>query len=561
MTKRSLWYACLAFGMLGFVAPLPASAQQVSAEKASSDQAVIDYINKYIRQGWEDAELKPSVPATEGEWIRRLFLDLLGRIPSVEEVDSFISDKEPDKRAKLVDKLLNSQTYEEELARNWTTVWTNILIGRNGGNDPRRPVNRIGLQQYLRRSFLKNRPYNKLVEELVSANGGNAPGSENYNGAVNFVLDNLEEGAVPATNKISQLFLGRRVGCTQCHNHPFNEWKQNAFWEMNAFLKQTTALRTFAEGSRDVESAQLVDQDFEGEDINPSEAAIFYELRNGLMKVAYPVFIDGSEIKRSGFVSDVNRRDELGKLVANSPFLREAAVNRMWGHFMGFGFTKPVDDMGPHNPPSHPELLERLGNDFAAYGYDMKRLMRWFTLSEAYSLSSKISSGNEADDPGRGEMPMFSRFYLRQMNAEQLYDSLLVATEAHKTIKTSYEEQERTKNQWLQQFVVVFGTDENDEATTFNGSIPQALMLMNGDLVKKATSTAPGGFLNKIASGDSKSGEQINLLYRAALARNPSNAEVKMANMLYAARKGDAGAAMQDVWWSLLNSNEFIINH
>lgn len=556
---------CFVMAGLVLISPMGAKAAESKFEKASSDQAVIDYINKLIRQGWEDAGLKPAPVATDGEWIRRVFLDTLGRVPSVDEVNEYLSSKEADKKEKLVDKLLNSTTYEEELARNFTTIWTNILIGRNGGNDPQRPVNRPGMQQYLRRSFLKNKPYDKMVVELISADGGNTPGTPEYKGptagAVNFILDNLQEGQVPATNKVSQIFLGMRVGCTQCHNHPFNDWKQNAFWEMNAFFKQSKALRTFVAGSRDIASAILTDEDYEGENNTPQEAAIFYELRNGLLKVAYPRFIDGAEIGRSGFVSDVNRRDELAKLVAKSPYLQQAAMNRLWGHFMGFGFTKPLDDMGPHNPPSHPELMERLGNDFAAYGFDLRKGMKWFMMSEAYSLSSKISEGNKADDPGRGETPMFSHFYLRQMNAEQLYDSLIVATDAHKTIKESYEEQERIKNQWLQQFVVAFGTDENDETTTFNGSIPQALMLMNGDLVKKATSVEQGGFLHKIANDGSKDGSKITLLYRAALARDPSSGEAQMAQKLWQARNGNTPAALQDIWWALLNANEFIINH
>ena len=293
------------------------------AEKASSDQAVIDYINQLIRRGWEDSELKPSATCSDGEFCRRIFLDLIGRIPSVEELEAYRNDKDENRKAKLVDKLLNDSKYEDSLANNWTTIWTNILIGRRGGNDPERPVNRLGLQQYIRRAFLQNKPYDKFVNELISADGSNTPGQPNYNGATNFVLDNLQEMQVPLTNKVSQIFLGMRVGCTQCHNHPFNDWKQNAFWEMNSFFKQTAMLRTFEEGSRDIASAVLTDGDFEGEDGNPEEAAVFYELRNGLMKVAYPRFIDGSEISRSGFVEDVNRRDELAKMIVESQFLRQ----------------------------------------------------------------------------------------------------------------------------------------------------------------------------------------------------------------------------------------------
>jgi hypothetical protein len=156
---------------------------------------------------------------------------------------------------------------------------------------------------------------------------------------------------------------------------------------------------------------------------------------------------------------------------------------------------------------------------------------------------------------------MFSHFYLRQMRAEELYESLVVATEAHKT-KGTYEEQERLKRDWLGQFVIAFGTDDNEETTTFNGTIPQALMMMNGDMIKKATSIEPGGFLHRLA-GDGKmsNAAKINYLYLAALARKPSSQEVGLANEVVALRKGNALAALQDVWWTLLNSNEFILNH
>ena len=137
--------------------------------KSSSDKQVIDYINQYISKGWTENEISPSANATDGEWLRRLFLDVIGRIPTLEETKAFQADKSEDKKAKWVDKLLFSEEYELELARNWTTIWTNLLIGRQGGNDPRRPVNRAGLQQFVRRAFLKNLPYDKFIFELVAA--------------------------------------------------------------------------------------------------------------------------------------------------------------------------------------------------------------------------------------------------------------------------------------------------------------------------------------------------------------------------------------------------------
>ncbi|HEV7278571.1 MAG TPA: DUF1549 domain-containing protein [Pirellulaceae bacterium] len=518
-------------------------------------------INEEIRTAWIDYDLKPSPPATDGEWCRRLYLDLLGRVPSVQELGAFLADTSPDKKAKLVNTLLSSDDYVEDYARNWTTVWTTVLIGRTGGNDQNSLISRAGMQKYLRDSFARNKPYDRMVEELVTATGVTTPGSEGFNGAVNFLVDKVnEEDATLATADTSRIFLGLQVQCTQCHNHPFNEWKQQKFWEMNAFFRQTRALRTFAPGGNMVSSAELVNEDFAGEGGNPVEAELYYELRNGLLKVAYPVFVDGTDVPKSGFVSDVVRRNELSKFMVNSDYLEKTMANRMWAHFLGYGFTKPIDDMGPHNPPSNPILLDYLAEQFRKNSFNVKELIRWIALSEAYSLSSRVTEDNQLDDPLLGEKPRFTHFYLRQMEAEQLYESLLVATQAHKT-RGSYEEQEAKKADWLGQFVQAFGTDAGGETTSFNGTIPQVLMMFNGDLIRDATSNEPGSYLTTISSSKLSSRDKINYIYLSALARKPSDKELAIANELLRARRGDETAALQDMFWAVLNSNEFIFNH
>lgn len=551
--------------VIGSAGSEPARAQRTRSAAdsgtATPQLAQVAEINRLLEQSWNDYEIQPSPPATEGEWCRRVYLDILGRVPSVAELRAFLGDKSPDKRGALVTKLLYDEQYTEEYARNWTTIWTNILIGRSGGTDQRAMTSREGLQKYLRDSFAREKPYDELVRELVSATGSTSPGAENFNGAVNFLVDKVnDEKATLATAATSRIFLGLQVQCTQCHNHPFNEWKQRKFWEMNAFFRQTRGLRRFVPNTRDVASAELVDEDFGGEGSTPEEAEIYYELRNGKLEAAYPVFVDGQQIGPSGFVEDVNRRTELAKLMVQSRFLDKALVNRYWAHFMGYGFTKPIDDLGPHNAPSHPELLDYLGQQFREKSFDLKELIRWITLSRPYSLSSKVTASNKLDDPLLGELPKFSHFYLRQMQAEQLYESLLVATQAHKT-RGSYEEQEKAKTEWLKQFVTAFGNDEGTEATTFNGTIPQALMMFNGDLIKKATSTEKGSFLATIAGSNLRNPEKINYLFLAGLGRNASQREATIANQLLLARNYDVPAALQDIWWAVLNSNEFIMNH
>ena len=544
-----------------FTAAAAAAAASGDAPPANDfGLAQVSEINSQIRGLWSEYSIQPSSPATEGEWCRRVYLDVLGRVPSYAELMEYLKAKSPNKRAELVNGLLHGESFVEEYARNWTTIWTNVLIGRSGGTERNSLTNREGMQKYLRDSFARNKSYDRMVEELVSATGANTPGLPKFNGAVNFLSMKLDEDATQATAVTSKVFLGLQLQCTQCHNHPFNEWKQGKFWEMNAFFRQTVALRRFTPGTRDVSYVELDNQDFGGEGGNPIEAELYYELRNGLLKVAYPVFVNGSEIGKSGFISDVNRRGELAKMIVQSPYMQEAIVNRMWGHFLGYGFTKPVDDVGPHNPPTHPELLQYLGEELRSHSFDLKQLITWITLSEAYSLSSLLNSSNAVDDPQLGESPKFSHYYLRQMRAEELYESLLVATQAHKT-KQNYEEEEKIKTEWLSQFTIAFGTDEGDEATTFNGTIPQALMMFNGDLIKNATSGAQGGFLHTVATSNLSAAKKIEYLYLAGLARKPSRREIAVANQLLLVRQGDQTAALQDVWWAILNSNEFIINH
>ncbi|MFN0056604.1 MAG: DUF1549 domain-containing protein [Planctomycetales bacterium] len=503
---------------------------------------LIDFINQQVRQGWEDNSVSPSSVADDGEWLRRVHLDIVGHIPELEVAQKFLADKEPGKRSRMINRLLEDPSY----ARNLTAIWTNNLIGRATPRD----INRPALQKFLRESFGRNRGWNEVVFDLLAAEGSN-----NVNGATNFLLSHLNDGAVPATAIASRLFLGMQVQCTQCHNHPFNEWKQNSFWEFNSFFKQARVeqVRKYNEktGRMDVDHLELSAQEFEG--------GVHWERRNGFMEVSYPRFnnVDVSPDAAT------NRRMELARLVTSGErtMVADAMVNRMWGHFFGYGFTKPVDDMGPHNPVSHPVLLERLSAEFVKSGYDLKKLVSWICNSEAYQLTSRFNPHNDKDNPAAGEMPLFSHLYLKSMNAEQLHDSLIVATNAHKTGSGSWEQAESKRQEWMAQFVQTFGTDENDETTSFDGTIPQALMMMNGELMQTALAGAKGSILHQVIH-DNKGNpaEKAKLLYLATLTRIPSAKEIQMANRILKGAKNPQ-EAFQDLYWALLNSNEFIMNH
>ena len=217
----------------------PAQAEHSPSGGSSSfsDPATVS-VNSLVEKAWQENGVRPAKEARDHVWCRRVFLDLIGRIPTVDELDAYMSGSRRTRDQELVDQLLGSE-YVEEYAGYWSTVWANALIGRAGGNDRRDPTSRAGMNDYLRRSFLENKPYDVFCRELVEVERGSQPGMENYNGAVNFLIGKMEENGVQATAKTAQIFLGMAVQCTQCHNHPFNEYRQNQFWELHAFLRQT----------------------------------------------------------------------------------------------------------------------------------------------------------------------------------------------------------------------------------------------------------------------------------------------------------------------------------
>jgi hypothetical protein len=521
---------------------VPASKAEPAGPLAGADSAsdpTVGRINELLRKGWNENNVSASREATDGEFLRRAYLDLVGAIPPVDAVEAFLRDRDKKKRARLVDTLLEHDGY----ASNWTTLWSNTLLGR----ETPREVSRTGLNAWLRSSFSENKPYDRMVYELVASDG-----HYEQNGAVNFLLANLNDDKTPATAKTARIFLGVQVQCTQCHNHPFNDWKQDQFWQFNSFFQQARRRNHRDEQSGQFLFAELVDDEIEG--------PVFFERRSGVMQVAYPQFIDGTQVEPG---AEVQRRTELAKLMTDParPYLAQAIVNRTWAHFFGYGFTRPIDDMGPHNPPSHPELLEHVAGAFVSARYDLKQLIRWITSSDAYQLSSRPHPRNKTDDPDSGAAPLFSRVYPRQMTAEQLYESLIVATQAHRVGRDDAEASESQREQWLRQFVVTFGTDENDEASTFNGTIPQALMMMNGELMNRAVSGEAGSFLTNVVNEPTDAREKIRKLYLAALCRAPTRPELNGAVRLYEGSGGNAVAALEDLYWALLNSNEFLINH
>lgn len=530
------------------VPPPPESQREVL-----DPQEVVAAINTNIHQGWEVAGVRPSAVADDAEWFRRISLDLHGRIPTVDEAELFLSSKRPNKRTEMVDQLLDST----EFARNMTTIWTNLLIGRRSEAQ----VNRPALQKFLRMSFASNRPWNQIVYDLVAAEGSNVD-----NGATNFLIAHLNNDALPATAVTARVFLGEQLQCNQCHNNPFSKSQQSAFWELHSFFSQTASVPRQAvdpkTGQTRYSYTELV--------TDTAGGPIYYETQNGVMRVAFPQF-HGQVVDPS---PETNRRATLARLMTegDQPQLATAFVNRLWEHLFGRGFTLSPDDLGPHSPASHPELLDMLSRQFVRSGYDTKQLVRWMCAAEPYQLTSRYGADNRSDDPIEGQLPVFSRMYVKSMTPEQVYDSFVIATKAHQAGGVDWEQAESQRQRWLKQFVVDYRTDENEEAMELDGNLVQALTLMNGNLAEKALETTAGTYLGEIVRKRVDDKEKIRELCLAALSRYPTATELTNLRKLVrqdAAQLSARGTnrqvaeaeGYQDLFWALLNSNEFTSVH
>jgi hypothetical protein len=529
--------------------------KSLPAYKPLSEADLLAQLGKSLTSSWTAANVKPSPHATDAEWCRRTFLALLGRVPSVKELEAFTKSKEENKREQLVTSLLNDSNYAGESSKRLAALWTNVLIGRVGGQSPERTASRAGLVDYLTQAFRANRSFDSIVKELLTATGSSDPAASDYNGAVNFLLDGYSNKATLATARTSRIFLGKQLQCVQCHDHPSADAKQAQFWGLNAFFRQMAVERKDGK-------ARLVNVDFRGEGArggnDPFEQAeIYYEQKNGQLKMALPTYLDGESGPLTGRVAEADRRSALADWIVTQEDMPRAVVNRVWSQLLGFGFSQPVDDLGPHNPASNPQVLDQLSQQFIAYRFDVKALTRWIVLSDAFSRSSRLTADNVVDVPEQGHKPLFSRYYTRQMDPESLFDSLhIAAASRHDASKLRTQRAE-----WLGQFMSDMKTDEADEHSTYNGGIPQSLTMMNGEAMIEAVSLAQGSTLRTVIVSEMPLNKKIEHLYLAALSRPPSPKELDSATKMVTTAQGGPQTGLADLWWALLNSGEFILDH
>ena len=495
MTLVTYRRLALALGLFA-VASVTATIAFAAGEGRPPQSSVID---DKLAEKWKANDLKAAQKSTDLQFMRRLFLDVIGRIPTLDEAREFDHDTAADKRSKLISRLLHEKEYKikgakgevvtfhytEEYARHWANVWTVWLMTR-GGLDR---MYHEQMENWLETQFDKNVPYNELVDKLITATG-----KTNDNAAVNFVLSHMGENVpqndrdsqgkfdfVPLTSRVTRLFLGVQVQCTQCHDHPFNpEWTQENFWGINAFLRQIDRSGTplpAVGGNKKMMATNIEITDNSA--VNAGHRT-FYEKRSGVLMSIRPTMISGLDEKNKDIPRKVittagskTRRQLLSEYIAGHDNFNKAIVNRMWGQFFGRGLNEQsvVDDFGGHNKLVHPELLETLADDFGRYKYDLKSLIEWICNSNAYQLSYSANESNAKDEVA----PYFSRMALKSMSPEELYTSILRSTGS----EAKSDEVKADRDIFLGKLVRQFGDDEGNEQS-FNGTVVQALLLMNG---------------------------------------------------------------------------------
>jgi hypothetical protein len=542
------------------------------AAKGPEVPEMVKMINDKLEAGWKANNVTPAPYCTDYEFIRRASLDIIGRIATPAEIEQFLKDPPETRRSLLVDRLLA----HEEYAQHWADVWANWLLGRSGvfGHGPYKEE----LKEWLKDQFALNRPYDQIVSDLLTAKGKNMGDDKDKNGAVNFILAHVgdpmpgarqaEEGRfemVPVTSRITRLFLGTQVQCAQCHDHPFyNNIKQQHFWGVNAFLRQVDRVGDPPqERGRNMQYKVLELRD------NPAtnlQGVVFYEKRNGVVLQARAEFLASGDARHGARLtpgtSGNARRTELAKYVTQHDMFPRAIVNRMWGVFFGRGFVNPVDDFNDNSPPSNPELLDGLAAAYKNYGYDQKKLIRWMCNSHAYNLSMAANKTNDKPE----KEALFSRMVVKSLSPEQLFESLNVATHAEGGLAKQVKAESRER--WLNTLVANFGDDEGNEVN-FNGTVVQALLMMNGNDLNEAIARQGGTVEQAMKKGGNNPEAIIRELYLVTLNRPPKPAEIALIREKFAQRAAELArldkekpqARYQDIFWALLNSNEFLLNH
>ncbi len=521
--------------VVAIVNGLAGSAQETRAQATLSGSPLID---KHIQEKWDAEGVKPAAPAEDAEWLRRAHLDIVGVIPPADLVLRYMSDTKPDKKQRLLDELMSSARY----GQHWAELWQATLLGY----EPRNLSPEYSLERWLRDEvFAKNLAYDEFARRLIAGNGSNY-----RNGAVQYYVSNFLKGqqATEIVANVARIFLGVQIHCAQCHDHPFDKYTQEDYVATLAFFVRARQRKVYPDDQRSSE--------YEVSDDGRAEAMFPLDPTVRGRKAMPPKSLDGQtpekgESRRTAFARIATRPE--------NPQFAKALVNRYWAHFFGRGIVHPMDEFNLRNKPSHPGLLTELSLDFIAHRYDLKWLIRTICMSRVYGLTSRKPAKGAADEKH------FGYSLVRAMSPEQLFNSLIEATgveDRYKAMERYDEGKDRVMGErasYIRQFRFTFGDDENVDRLDFHGTIPQALTLLNGDLVNRRMQE-PNSRLDLILRTRTNVNERLQLVFLSVLARNPTPKEAERY-LRYLQTHGNKRETYEDLMWTLLNTSEFMFVH
>ena len=533
-----------------------------------------NFVDRLVAKKWKELGLEPSPPCDDATFLRRACLDILGTLPTPAEVEGFLTESAPDKRERLIDRLLARPEYADY----WALKWADLLRSNRVQLGPK------GMWSYtnwIRAQFRENTPADRFARALITAQGSSfTSGPANYYRVAGSPPDLAETTA--------QVFLGTRLQCAKCHNHPFEKWSQAEYYQFAAFFA-----RLDRKGSQEFGlfgNEQVVRVNAGGEVHHPKTGARMVPTPLG----GYPVSMRVRGAKGDLVDPDPDASGDRRALLADwisqgNPLFARNIANRYWGYLMGRGLVEPVDDQRATNPPTNPELLDALAADFARNGYDIKRLIRTICTSRAYGLSADVTPRNRAD------RQFYTHYFVKRIPAEPLLDAICAATgtvEKFPELPAGFRAIQLPDPQVASTFLDTFGraprTSSCECERPAEPNMGQALHLMMGDLIQRKVAD-PNGRVAKLIAEKKSDPEILEQLYLATLSRPPRadekaralsqvRATVERPALLprsprrllpvqiafgrsQEARDRDRRAVLEDILWALLNSKEFALNH
>jgi hypothetical protein len=491
-----------------------------------------------LERHWAALDVEPSPLASDAEFLRRASLDLIGRVPTRIEIEEFLADDGADKRARKVDALLDS----EEFATHWAGIWSDALLSADAR------VRRIAgesLEGYFVEALAENRSWAVVVDELLASEG-----QLNDTAQLGFLVGRAargvprEELAADLSSTTARVFLGAKIECAQCHDHPYQpDFTREDFWAQAAFFGRTAV--AFDRSGNGPPTAEVSDRTRGelrvalGGDEDPRKRAIAPRFMGSKQEIEFE-----------------NRRAELVTAIVADPRFAEATVGQVWTRLLGRGIVEPWDDLLDEH--ERPELLSLLAAEFRASDHDLRALIRSIVLSQAYQRSS-AGPQTEATKIAAAEAA-FARAAVRPLSAEQLFASLITVTGLEQVEGRAFRRLvEDRREQALREYQFVFSDDEMASADAFSGSVPQALLLLNGGLSNQGVVARSGSGLDQILAAEQSTDARLEDLWLTVYGRSPSTDELALGRA--AVGDGSRTRDWEDLMFAMLYSSEFSSNH